>query len=169
MISGILVVSKCTSLKTKILKLFCAKLSLKPKRNCCSWFDNESLARRIRNFLIDIFIKTGRGLTSGHQFLKNGKPNHYMDLLILILQLSIFKSFLDLTVTLVFLLQSLFNKKDNIMDNSGILGFLECMFWHPAFFFWTFSVSSTYNIVTMTIERYVGLYITFLRLQVKSS
>ena len=41
------------------------------------------------------------------------------------------------------------------MDSTGIVGFLECMFWQSRFFFWTFSVSSTYNIVAMTVETLV--------------
>ena len=41
------------------------------------------------------------------------------------------------------------------MDDTGTVGFLECMFWQSRFFFWTFSVSSTYNIVVMTVERLV--------------
>ena len=45
------------------------------------------------------------------------------------------------------------NKPIDVMDNSGILGFLECVFWENQFFLWTLSVSSTYNIVTMTVER----------------
>ena len=39
------------------------------------------------------------------------------------------QSFLDLAVTLVFMFVAIFNKHDNMMDNSGILGFLECVFW----------------------------------------
>ena len=70
---------------------------------------------------------------------------------------SLLQSVLDLVISLVFLLFILFNKPNDVMDNSGILGFLECMFWKSQFFFWTFSVASTYNIVTMTIERSVFL------------
>ena len=47
---------------------------------------------------------------------------------------------------------ALFNKPNDIM-NSGPVGFLECRFWEARFFFWTLSVASTYNIVTMTVER----------------
>ena len=47
------------------------------------------------------------------------------------------------------------------MDNSGLAGFLECMFWESQFFFWTFSVSSTYNIVTMTVERSIVLNVFY--------
>ena len=67
------------------------------------------------------------------------------------------QSFLDLTVSLVFMLIALFNKDDNIMDNSGILGVLVCVFWENQIFLWTLSVASTYNIVTMTVERSVVL------------
>ena len=63
------------------------------------------------------------------------------------------QSILDLMVSTVFMFQSMFNKYHDQMDNGGILGFLECVLWHRGFFFWTFSVSSTYNIVAMTVER----------------
>ena len=56
-------------------------------------------------------------------------------------------------MSIVFMLTALFNKPSDIMDNTGILGFLECAFWENQFFLWTLSVSSTYNIVTMTVER----------------
>ena len=71
------------------------------------------------------------------------------------------QSILDLTVSLVFLFMSTFHKPDDVMDSGGWVGFLECMFWQSKFFFWTFSVSSTYNIVTMTVERY-DLFLCFL-------
>ena len=48
---------------------------------------------------------------------------------------------------------ALFNKHDDLIDNTGILGFLECVFWENQIFLWTLSVASTYNIVTMTVEK----------------
>ena len=64
-----------------------------------------------------------------------------------------FQSILDFVVSLVSLLAALFNKENNVMSRPGVYGFLECMLWQSRFFFWTFSVASTYNIVTMTVER----------------
>ena len=65
-------------------------------------------------------------------------------------------------VSCVFLFLSLFNKEDDVMDSTGTVGFLECMFWESRFFFWTFSVSSTYNIVAMTVERLVIFFSLFI-------
>ena len=50
---------------------------------------------------------------------------------------------------------ALFNKQDDLMDNNGILGYLECVFWENQIFLWAFSVASTYNTVMMTVERSV--------------
>ena len=50
---------------------------------------------------------------------------------------------------------ALFNKQDDLMDDNGILGYWECVFWENQLFLWALSVASTYNIVMMTVERSV--------------
>ena len=65
------------------------------------------------------------------------------------------QSIIDLAVSADLLSTALSIKDTYSTRNSGILGFIECTMWNNQFLLWALFVSSTWNIVTMTFERWV--------------
>ena len=55
----------------------------------------------------------------------------------------------------VLLLTTITVRDTQIIHNDGILATLECQLWNTKFLLWGLFIASTWNIVTMTIERYV--------------
>ena len=50
-----------------------------------------------------------------------------------------------------------FSTKDHtfLIRNDGILGHLECSFWNQGVLIWGGFLASTYNLLCLTIERYI--------------
>ena len=69
---------------------------------------------------------------------------------------SCFQSFLDCASSLVFLISTLTITDVYQIHNTGILGWIECHLWNSEFFYFGLFVSSTWNIVVLTIERFVS-------------
>ena len=66
-----------------------------------------------------------------------------------------FQSLLDFSVSVVLLLSTLTVKTTFYMRHSGILKYLECVVWNTYLPLWGLLVSSTWNLVALTFERYV--------------
>ena len=65
----------------------------------------------------------------------------------------VLQSLLDLTVADVLLLTTITVRDTQLIHNDGILATLECQLWNTKFLLWGLFIASTWNIVTMTIER----------------
>ena len=58
--------------------------------------------------------------------------------------------------SLALLLRSLTNQDQTyVMMYDGILGHLECSFWNQGVLIWGGFLASTYNLLCLTIERYI--------------
>ena len=65
------------------------------------------------------------------------------------------KSILDFAVSIVLLLLTLTVEDSYKVKNNGVLGWIECRLWNTEFLLWGLFGSSTWNIVLLTLERFV--------------
>ena len=65
-----------------------------------------------------------------------------------------FQSLIDFVCSLMLLLTTQFLKDAYHTVNDGILGDLECGIWNSKLFIWGPLVSSTWNLMCLTIERF---------------
>ena len=68
----------------------------------------------------------------------------------------LFQSIIDFFASVVLLMSSLTLENTGRIHSKGILGELECRLWNTEFFLWALFCASTWNIVAMTIERYLS-------------
>ena len=68
----------------------------------------------------------------------------------------VFQSLLDFTSSLVLLLSSVTITDFYKVRRTGILGWMECHLWNSELLSFGLFVSSTWNIVVLTIERFVS-------------
>ena len=66
----------------------------------------------------------------------------------------LFHSLLDFMVSVILFLSKLTTSDIYRVHNAGILGELECRLWNTQLFLWSFFFCSTWNLVSMTYERY---------------
>ena len=64
-----------------------------------------------------------------------------------------FQSALDFVCSLVLLLTTITVKDVQQTHNNGLLGDIECAIWNSRVFLWGTLLSSTYNLVCLTVER----------------
>ena len=64
-----------------------------------------------------------------------------------------FQSLLDFAVSVVLLLTGLTTPDQRRVHASGLLAQLECRLWNTHTFLWGLFDSSSYNVVSMTVER----------------
>ena len=69
----------------------------------------------------------------------------------------IFQSLIDFFASVILLILSLTVEDPSEVHRDGILGQLECRLWNTEFLLWGLFFASTWNIVAMTIERFVFL------------
>ena len=69
---------------------------------------------------------------------------------------SCFQSLLDCASALVFLISTVTIADVYKIHNTGILGWIECHLWNSELIYFGLFVSSTWNIVVLTIERFVS-------------
>ena len=67
--------------------------------------------------------------------------------------IQLFQSLLDFAVSMILLLSTLTVRDPYRVHSDGIAGWIECRIWNTKFFLWGLFVSSTWNIVVLTIER----------------
>ena len=70
----------------------------------------------------------------------------------------LFQSLLDFALSILLLLTTWTMAEPGVDEGSraeGVLGWMECHLWKTEFLLWGLNVSSTWNIVTLTIERCV--------------
>ena len=70
----------------------------------------------------------------------------------------LFQSLLDFALSILLLLTTWTMAEPGVDEGSraeGVLGWMECHLWKTEFLLWGLNVSSTWNIVTLTIERFV--------------
>ena len=67
----------------------------------------------------------------------------------------VFQSLLDFTCSLVLLLSTTTITDFNKAHNPGFLGWIECYLWNSEFLSFGLFLSSTWNIVVLTVERFV--------------
>ena len=70
------------------------------------------------------------------------------------MKLCFIQSSADLFRSFMLLLESLTIKDQGKTKGDGILGNLECSVWNPGFLLWGGLVTSTWNLVCLTVERY---------------
>ena len=68
----------------------------------------------------------------------------------------VFQSLLDCASSLVFLISTVTITDVHQVHNTGILGWMECHLWNSEFIYFGLFVSSTWNIVVLTVERFVS-------------
>ena len=66
-----------------------------------------------------------------------------------------FQSLIDLVVSVILLTSTLTVTDTHSLYNDGILGEIECRLWNTQMFLWGFLTSSTWNMVSLTFERYI--------------
>ena len=71
------------------------------------------------------------------------------------------QSAIDFFASVILLISSLTLEDTTKVRREGILGQLECRLWNTEFFLWALFFASTWNIVAMTIERYVSIVSVF--------
>ena len=64
-----------------------------------------------------------------------------------------FQSWADLFCSFMLLLESLTIKDQGHIKGDGLLGNLECSLWNSGFLLWGGLVTSTWNLVCLTVER----------------
>ena len=72
--------------------------------------------------------------------------------------MSLFQSLLEFALSILLLLTTWTMAEPGLDEGSraeGVLGWMECYLWKTEFLLWGLNVSSTWNIVTLTIERFV--------------
>ena len=69
-----------------------------------------------------------------------------------------FQSLFDFMVSAILCLSKLTTKNIYGVYNVGILGELECRLWNTQLFLWSSFFCSTWNLVSMTYERYAVLF-----------
>ena len=67
------------------------------------------------------------------------------------------QSVIDFAGSVILLISGLTLQDTSKVHSHGILGELECRLWNSGFLLWALFCASTWNIVAMTIERYVYL------------
>ena len=74
----------------------------------------------------------------------------------------VFQSLLDFALSILLLLTTWTMAEPGVDEGSrveGVLGWMECHLWKTEFLLWGLNVSSTWNIVTLTIERFVEYFL----------
>ena len=66
----------------------------------------------------------------------------------------LFQCLLDFMVSVILFLSKLTTSDIYRVHNGGFLGELECRLWNTQLFLWSFFFCSTWNLVSMTYERY---------------
>ena len=66
-----------------------------------------------------------------------------------------FQSLIDFAASVILFFTTLTMKNAYNVHNGGILGSMECRMWNTKSFLWGVLVSSTWNIVFLTFERYM--------------
>ena len=69
------------------------------------------------------------------------------------------QSLLDFAVSVILLLSTLTVKDPYKIHNDGIIGWMECRMWNTKFLLWGLFISSTWNIVALTFERFISFYL----------
>ena len=70
-----------------------------------------------------------------------------------------FQSILDFAVSSMLFIDSVTVGDTYLIHHKGILGELECRLWNSQLLLWGFFLSSTWNLVTLTFERFGILFI----------
>ena len=67
----------------------------------------------------------------------------------------VFQSLLDFTASMVLIASTVTVRDFEKVFHTGIIGWMECHLWKTEFIHYGLFLSSTWNIVTLTVERFV--------------